>query len=234
MQLEDFQHYKSRDYVEISCTNCNKPTKKQVRRVRESIRKGTNLFCGQDCISEYLSVTRFKQIETTCFTCGENISVIPSALNERNYCSRSCAAVTNNRISPKRTKLPRLCERCGGSTSRPNIKVCRECRKEEKHNVTIGEIRSYYIKGSNKRLGSISHTIATRVRKHARTLAAEQAREKVCKVCGYDTYVELCHIKPISEFPDDATLLEINGAHNTVYLCPNHHKELDLGLLRLI
>lgn len=45
-----------------------------------------------------------------------------------------------------------------------------------------------------------------------------------CQICGFDRYVELCHLIP----------KRIGGGHsieNIVLLCPNHHKILDNGLL---
>ena len=68
------------------------------------------------------------------------------------------------------------------------------------------------------------------VRNHAHRVAESCEAEKVCSVCGYDTYVELCHIKPISSFPGSALLNEVNNPKNLTYLCPNHHKEQELGL----
>ena len=61
----------------------------------------------------------------------------------------------------------------------------------------------------------------------------EYKKEPKCAVCGYKTYVEVCHIKPIKEFEKTAKIKEINSKDNLVYLCPNHHKELDLGLIKL-
>lgn len=43
--------------------------------------------------------------------------------------------------------------------------------------------------------------------------------------------MELCHIISQFEFPLNASIEEINNPDNLITLCPNHHKELDLGLL---
>lgn len=56
-------------------------------------------------------------------------------------------------------------------------------------------------------------------------------RELKCQICGYDNHAEICHIKPISEFEDTATLYEINNLDNIMILCPNHHWEFDHGLM---
>jgi 5-methylcytosine-specific restriction endonuclease McrA len=48
--------------------------------------------------------------------------------------------------------------------------------------------------------------------------------DEECYLCGYKRYVEACHIVP----------RRLGGGfvkENIVYLCPNHHKVLDYGLL---
>lgn len=45
-----------------------------------------------------------------------------------------------------------------------------------------------------------------------------------CKICNFDRYVEKCHIIPKYLYGND-------DLDNLIYLCPNHHKLLDAGLL---
>lgn len=45
--------------------------------------------------------------------------------------------------------------------------------------------------------------------------------------------MEICHIKPISEFSDDTLIAIINHPDNIVILCPNCHWEFDNGLLKI-
>lgn len=47
--------------------------------------------------------------------------------------------------------------------------------------------------------------------------------------CGYDKHVEVCHIKPISEYDLDIKVSEINHKSNIHILCPNCHWEFDNG-----
>ena len=54
-----------------------------------------------------------------------------------------------------------------------------------------------------------------------------------CQKCGYSNHIEFCHIKAVSSFGDDALLGEVNDPKNILVLCPNHHWELDNGMLRL-
>jgi HNH endonuclease len=51
-------------------------------------------------------------------------------------------------------------------------------------------------------------------------------KERICK-CGYSKHVEICHIKEVKSFPDDAKIKEINDPSNLLYLCPNCHWEFD-------
>jgi predicted restriction endonuclease len=72
-----------------------------------------------------------------------------------------------------------------------------------------------------------------KVRQHAKRKFKAFGMPYCCKVCGYDTYLELAHIKGIASFPDDTLLGEVNCMSNLAYLCPNHHKELDNGIINL-
>jgi len=47
-----------------------------------------------------------------------------------------------------------------------------------------------------------------------------------CKICNFNRYIEKCHIIPKRLYGGD-------DENNIVYLCPNHHKLLDNGLLNL-
>ena len=67
------------------------------------------------------------------------------------------------------------------------------------------------------------------IRRHARQVL--RFRKRVCANCGFDQYVETCHVKAVSSFGEDSTIAEINCPENLVFLCPNCHKLLDNGHL---
>lgn len=71
------------------------------------------------------------------------------------------------------------------------------------------------------------------IRIHARKVMKEANVDKACKICGYKNYVEVCHIKAIADFNKDSLVKNINSLNNLLYLCPNHHWELDNGLLQI-
>ncbi len=54
-----------------------------------------------------------------------------------------------------------------------------------------------------------------------------------CFVCGYDKYIEVCHIIGISTFNENTLITQINSIDNLIALCPNCHWEFDHGLLKL-
>lgn len=78
-----------------------------------------------------------------------------------------------------------------------------------------------------------SRTKWTQVRRDANQVLEEIDREKVCAICGFDVYVECCHIKAIVDFPLETQVKDVNTPTNLIYLCPNHHKMLDKGLLQV-
>lgn len=45
-----------------------------------------------------------------------------------------------------------------------------------------------------------------------------------CAICGYDKFVNCCHILPRSKGGTDTL-------NNGIVLCPNHHTELDYGII---
>ncbi len=134
------------------------------------------------------------------------------------FCSRSCAAIANNTIYKKR-KPQGKCAECGKPVV-SDRKYCKECFQDSLISFdrsTLGEVKQ------NNKLWQLNNNIRTRARK----VALNSNDIKSCVFCGYDKHVEVCHIKPISEFPDDATVAEINALENLILLCPNCHWEFD-------
>lgn len=69
------------------------------------------------------------------------------------------------------------------------------------------------------------------IRRHAQTIFMRSSIKKECLLCGYNKYIEVAHIKAVSDFDGTATIEEINDIHNLVPLCPNHHWEFDHNCL---
>ena len=151
-----------------------------------------------------------------CNCCGK------STTNPK-FCSRSCAVKTTNKI-PKRKKKTSYCISCGKETEFFRRKFCTDCNpmKRDWNNITYGEATSKrkYQKNS-------------RIRNLARKIYRKSTKPKCCIICGYDKHFEVCHVRPISSFPDTAKISQINCLDNLISLCPNHHWELDHGNLIL-
>lgn len=130
------------------------------------------------------------------------------------YCSRSCAATANNKVQVKRS-LEGTCHSCA-CPIRSSRKYCKECftrRPGAMQDMTLGE--AIYDKHHPSSAFALVRSRARATKKATLT--------KVCERCGWDKHVEVCHKKPISEYPKTALLSEINSEDNLLILCPNCH-----------
>jgi hypothetical protein len=151
--------------------------------------------------------------------------------NKRNkYCSKSCAAIINNTLYPKRQlEKQNKCKKCFKKYSRRSDRkthgVCMGCYKEDL-------ILSYGNKTKKEAMNeSLQYAAKHRyemIRQHGKRLAKIKNWYKdKCEKCGYDKHTELCHVKPIHSFSDESLLYEINAKENIKFLCRNCHWELD-------
>ena len=109
------------------------------------------------------------------------------------------------------------CPVCGQRTANV-VKKCNQCRRAVNANSTYQELID--------RLGKFRARVEVQrgARKACRGLNS-------CAVCGYTAFVEACHIMPVAGFDLNTKIYSINAPSNLVGLCPNHHWELDHGLL---
>ena len=190
-----------------------------------------------------------------CRECGELIPV-PNGIKVqfvrvKRFCNRSCANRFNNREvsrrrpkgytgsmhrrasdSPNRIK-PSTCVRCGRTTySRDGRrKFCVDCYKLFRF---PGGVRfADLTKGDLFARRSNWQSARNSIRLHAQQTFIQSGRPAECFVCKYATHVDIAHRRAVSDFPETTTMKEINDISNLVPLCPNHHWELDHGLLQL-
>lgn len=69
----------------------------------------------------------------------------------------------------------------------------------------------------------------TRIAQHAQVVYRWSGKPYTCLACGYTLHVNICHVKDIKDFDDDALMSEINHPDNLISLCPTHHWEFDHG-----
>jgi len=162
-----------------------------------------------------------------CSNCGSLVKRMPSEIRKsksgNSFCSKSCAAVFNNKKYPKRHRT----RRCGvcNELVRSDSKYCSGCyrRKHYLEDKTLAEATAN--RKDNNRYTSI--------RQVSRKTYLKSDRPKCCAECGYSNHIEVCHIRDIPDFPPTALVREINDLSNLIALCPNHHWEFDNGLLEV-
>lgn len=197
----------------FNCEFCGKEFSRRTSQLKYNRKVGRPQprFCSYTC-----SFSKPK-IVSECGNCGVNIE----DTIERKFCSRSCNATFNNSIMPKRKRAVWTCIECGEESGYQR-KRCPECQSSRKlANNTKAQLRERYPALSD------FHSV---IREHARR---NYNGPLSCHACGYDLHVEIAHIKPVSDFPDETTFEVINSNENLVALDPRCHWEYDNGLLEL-
>lgn len=190
-------------------------------------------FCSASCASTYGAWKKmgFQCEVSYCGHCARTMKYDRTKHGQkRKFCSKSCAAAHNNRQTPKRQLKLTFCKECGCQIERENTKdrrtLCVFCNPSFRWMYSsIAELRSEGNANHNSRLPHI--------RGHARQLYISAGRPLACQICGYDVHVEICHVKPVSSFGENAIVADVNSQENLVALCRNHHWELDNGILEL-
>lgn len=170
-------------------------------------------------------MSEYNKNPNICLSCREPIQIRQnekvSQTRIKKYCGSSCAARRNGTLYPKRSVTKCPCLKCGvneaviRSGSNPN-KLCQKCLDEYRARVSL------------LRKDQSSHP---KIRSHARAILTASGRQRSCARCGYDKHVECCHLMPVAEFPPETLLGVINAQDNLVWLCPNHHWEMDHGIV---
>lgn len=158
-----------------------------------------------------------------------------NSTKNKKFCNRSCSASYNNtRRTPKITI--KQCKACGNNFNvgwDKHARVnCDNCVKSRKYN------KNAYLIYRQKTVEQIKHEHkpqygrpwTDRIRGYART---QYSKKSSCVNCGYSLHTEVCHKKSITNFPDSATVGEINSEDNIAFLCRNCHWEFDHGYLSL-
>lgn len=200
--------------VQLQCSICKSPFLRSTANHKRYLRRNHKSVRCNSCCAGFPPVVR------RCHHCS-NETANPK------YCSRACAASANNQRPRTRLQPTGRCADCGGPI-RISRKYCKNCL-----------LANHRINAPNKTLNDLfrsgsRNVYHTSVRQHAKQIAAAAGLLAACSICGYSTYVECCHIKAVSTFPKTTLLSVVNAKENLIGLCPNHHQELDMGLLKLV
>lgn len=160
-----------------------------------------------DAIKKYLENPKYCKCCNSIILAKDNQKV--SHARKKSFCNASCAAIFNNKIRPKKERLPK------------ELKI-----RKVKNEVSRSS------KGDLFRRAKNWQSARSCITDNAHSIFFE-AGERCCRNCKYDKHIQVCHIKSVSSFPDEAIISDINHLSNLIGLCPNCHWEFDHGLLRL-
>ena len=214
----------SKEEVLLQCTACSSIylRRKQSIYISVFIKNAKANFCSRECQTQFYN----KTILVKCAQCGTTFKRLQVNIKKTKncFCSRSCAAIYNNKNRAKRM-LKGSCFKCGKKIHKCN-KYCIDCRPPRKvtANLTLEQ---------HKNTKGFKCNHFTGIRDHARRIAQRFGILNKCSICGYDKHVVACHIKPIKDFSLETKISEINDLTNLIGLCPNHHWELDHGILKI-
>lgn len=139
-------------FIKVNCKNCGKIFIKDKGHYNENLKIEHNFYCSRKCESEYK--TRKRRI-LKCTNCGKKLKRVFSAVSPHNYCSRSCAAIINNKNRPERGAKTIKCANCGKKFKKwvvGNKKYCsKSCLINAKFYTT--EKLSEIIKNTAQKLG---------------------------------------------------------------------------------
>jgi hypothetical protein len=207
-------------YCTSVCDICATP----INRSCAEIKRSKNHYCCREC----MGIGYYKRVNIKCYLCGKDINRLTSELKRSksglHFCSSSCAATFTNKANPKRKSswIPIKCKSCDSIIEKPRRKFCDRCSIVDWSKITLKEfMKDEPIKANRW----------ARLRQMARKQHKNKTQE--CQNCGYDKYVEFCHIKAISKFDINTPVTVVNSNENIAILCPNCHIEFDRGRLKL-
>jgi len=166
---------------------------------------------------------KLKKIESshTCCVCGKltkNLMCCSKECQRKSFIKTRNCLLCNNSI-PTALSTKKYCAKC-----QDKYRNCEFIFNLSRFKlITIGELRNKYQ----------VYQMHAKIRCWARRLYGNYNKSLSCKICNYNLYCEVCHIKPVSQFKDSDNIYDVNHIDNLVVLCPNHHWEFDNGYISL-
>lgn len=230
----------------LFCDGCEQDVFVRKSRIRTKLKEtsGGTFFCSIKCKTKKNSFT------TKCANCQKEISrtIARSKKYTKMFCSKSCRStyVGATYIKPKLRHCAICHTQYQRSHTNGSLKHCELCINKTNTtadiDASVSKIHGLLIKDPSQYFKTLSikdYMLFSKMDRsdikykiHALSRNWNKNLKKLpCQICGYSFYTELCHIKPIQSFVEYATLGDVNSPDNIAVLCPNHHKELDKGLL---
>lgn len=206
------------------CKTCGCLIEVRIGENATNARKRT--FCSEECNSSYYNLGNMKRgpinPQQPQMTKGTTVTwykkrTVKTPAGECEGCHKTL------QYKPKKGKpgfyeTRKYCEECRS--------ICRiETAKKRNGANTLPKPIEEFTKGELLDLKGYTR-YKSLIIKHALKIYNASNRPKTCHICGYD-HIQICHIKDVADFPDDATIAEINDPSNLIALCANHHREFD-------
>lgn len=218
---KEFEIVKTKDLLKFECEYCHSTYERSKIQYLQHIRnqKKMSSFCSPKC----RSLGEGTLVSFSCVQCQKEFIKPKKEISKNNFCSQSCSAIwTNKNYNKAKKRLPeKECNICNTSIPR-NIKTCRTCRDDKETSLSKNILLEKGIRFYHRT-----------IRNKSRYKYMKSDKIKQCYICGYNKHIEVAHIKSVENFDKNSLLSEINSLDNLIALCPNHHWELDHGLLKL-
>lgn len=105
--ISEIEKLKYKDTIPLECEQCGKHFSSTKQRYYIGIvlrnRKNALSYCSPECRND----ASIRKVDCICAQCGKSFIRTPSGINERNFCTQSCAAVYNNARKVKKVKPPK-------------------------------------------------------------------------------------------------------------------------------
>lgn len=166
-------------------------------------KKVKNHFCSHKCANKWLIDTgQCRQPEGKCKLCNQALS------SSRTYCNK-CWSEKRDKVRMSISNK-RQCVDCKDASFGGYIR-CESCQNIFENTAKICD---FVYKDSNR---------YSYIRKHAAKIIDKNNIKRECINCFFSLFTEICHIKPISDFPPNTLLKDVNNIDNLAILCPNCH-----------
>lgn len=224
----------------LTCPICRTEFTRTNRDYNRLMKSGSIAGCSTPCRTEIIARKTRSRKQVECATCKRSLTRTPSDIKQSKsgkfFCNHSCTAIYLNREGLVTKRSPQgQCKECD-TKIRKSRKYCemhrrtfRSLQAPQLQKITLGELKERYAPDSVR---TTNGWVSAKIRDFCRTWN-KVLKNMPCQKCGYSAHVEYCHIKPIRDFKEGATLGEINDRSNVLKLCPNHHWEFDNGRLHL-
>ena len=190
-------------------------------------------------ISRNNALKKYYENPNKCKYCGNIIYVNKkvSLTRKKQFCNIICSSKYYGELRKKSNSSKIFYCKCGNIIKR-RTKFCNDCLikrkiqlRKQRYNINSDTSFTLTTKGNLFKNRKNWQSARSNIQRNARRIFKINNKIERCDVCGYNKFIEICHIKAVSDFDDNALIKEINDIKNLVALCRNHHWEFDHNLI---